>query len=127
MNKIVLFSILAVILIGGYFLFFYEKCSEEQIFNPYKEECVGKKVLCNLNSDCSILEGQTAFFTEESLNIALLSADERSTRVSINGQGETKMIVQDDFSFGEYIIILESTDGDVDKIMGADFEVTKHE
>ena len=116
--------------IGSYFIFFLEKCKDNEIFNPYQDVCVGKRVLCNLDRDCTLLEGQTGFFTEESLSFELISArndDGRGfTTINIAGLGEVNMIEQDDFDFREYTIGFESVDGDPGKIMGASFEVTKN-
>ncbi len=122
--------VILVLGVGGYFIFFLEKCKDNEIFNPYQDVCVGKRVLCNLDRDCTLLEGQTGFFTEESLSFELISArndDGRGfTTINIAGLGEVNMIEQDDFDFGEYTIGFESVDGDSDKIMGASFEVTSN-
>ena len=127
-------TIILVILIVlgsvGYFVFFKEKCAEDKIFNPYTEECVGKNIICSLDSDCSLLEGQTVSFYGENLFFTLISTKDNEgdpgVIVNINGLGETNIIREsNEFSFGNYTIVVESIDGDPDKIMGVDFEVTK--
>jgi len=126
----VLIIVILVVVVGGYFLFFGEKCSEDQLFNPYAEVCVSKSILCNLDGDCALLEGQTASFPGESLIFTLINAEELAggkATINIGGLGEVNLIAQDDFLFGDYNILLESTDGDSERIMGAEFEVTKIE
>ena len=122
--------ILIALGIGAYFLFFSGPCSGDQIYNPYSEICVGKQILCNLDSDCLLLEGQTVSFTGETLAFTLVSAEELGgtdrARISINGQEVELMNQADAFSFGDYNILLESADGDADKIMGASIIVTKN-
>ena len=127
---ILIILIIIGLAIGVYFIFFTEKCSKDQIFDPYKKMCVGKIILCNLGIDCILLEGQTASFPGESLTFTLISAEEAQTgsdraTINIGGLGETNLISGDEFSFEDYTIILESADGDADKIMGAGFEVVK--
>jgi hypothetical protein len=126
---LVILFILVAIITGGYFLIFAEKCPEGELFNPYSNMCVNKNVFCNLNSECTLLEGQSASFPGETLVFTLVSATE--------GQGEDSAIINIDgrevnfayigpvFSFGKYSIGFESADGDADKIMGASFEVIK--
>lgn len=123
--------IILVLAIGSYFLFFREKCPEEELFNPYSNICVNKNVLCNLDTDCLLLEGQTVSFPSENLIFTLVSAKEGvddSAMINVNGAGEVNLknaIEQSSFSFNDYIINFESADGNADKIMGASFEVTK--
>ena len=128
---IVLVLIVIVVLgIGGYFVFFGEKCAEDELFNPYRDVCVGKNVLCNLGGDCTLLEGQSASFPGESFAFRLVLAKEESegdsATISINGATvDLSNYAESSFAFGNYIIFFESADGDADKIMGASFEVTK--
>jgi hypothetical protein len=127
---IIVIVIVLILAVGSYFIFFREKCSKEELFNPYSDICVSKNVLCNLNSDCTLLEGQTVSFSGENLIFTLVSAKEGaddSAIININGAGEvslTNAIEQSSFSFSNYVINFESADGDADKIMGASFEIT---
>jgi len=128
MRKVFILTILIIFIVAivGSFFFFTEKCSENQLFNPYTEKCVGKTVLCNLDADCALLEGQTASFTGENLIFTLTSIEDRNIAlVNINGLGEARINIRNDFTFDKYKILFESADGDENKIMGADFEVTK--
>ena len=116
--------------IGAYFIFFAEKCPEGEIFNPYAEVCVSDSILCNLDRDCTLLEGQTA--TIGSLQFTLISATEHQVydeaTINVGGRGEVNLISggsRDEFSIDEYTIFFEAADGDADKIMGATFEVIK--
>jgi len=121
--------VLGILAVGGYFLMFSEKCPEGELLNPYQDKCVDKNVLCNLDRDCTLLEGQTASFPSESLNFELVSAKDNQgraeTTINIGNSGEVSLFSGSDFSYGEYTIYLESVDGDSDKLMGASFEVIK--
>ena len=133
-NGGVLLLTLVVLLIlivgtGGYFLFFKEKCQENQLFDPYNNICVNKNILCDLNEDCLLLEGQTV--TVNSLKFTLVSATEEQgydkATINVAGLGDVNLMNRDnkgqDFSFDNYTIIFEAADGDSDKIMGAEFTV----
>ena len=117
--------------VGGYFLFFAEKCPDGELFNPYDEVCVSQNILCNLEKDCTILEGQTV--TIDSLQFTLISATEQQgydeATINVGGRGEVNLMNRDpksqEFSFNDYTILFEAADGDADKIMGATFEVLK--
>ncbi len=121
--------VLGVLAVGGYFLIFADKCPEGELLNPYQDKCVGKNVLCNLDRDCTLLEGQIATFPGESLNFELVSAKDNQGRaeatINIKNSGEVNLFGGSDFSYEEYTIYLESVDGDSDKLMGASFEVIK--
>jgi len=116
--------------VGGYFMFF-GGCPEGELFNPYQDICVSKSVFCNLDSECTLLEGQVASIPGETLTFELVFAEEAGQQgdsaiilvggreVTLSNYGESY------FSFGDYTIVFESSDGDADKIMGATFEVTK--
>jgi|TARA_B100001971_G_C17721561_1_gene301448 hypothetical protein len=117
--------------IGAYFIFFAEKCPDGELFNPYDEVCVSENILCNLEKDCTILEGQSV--TIDSLQFTLISATEQQgydeATINVGGQGEVSLTNRDlknsEFSFNDYLIVFEAADGDADKIMGATFEVIK--
>ena len=76
--------------IGAYFIFFAEKCPDGELFNPYDEVCVSENILCNLEKDCTILEGQSV--TIDSLQFTLISATEQQgydeATINVGGQGE---------------------------------------
>ncbi len=131
---VILIIVIILILAGGigaYFIFFAEKCPEEELFDPYNEICVSKNILCNLEKDCNLLEGQTV--TIDSLKFTLISATEQQgydeTTINVGGKGEVNLMNRDpkssEFTFNNYLIIFEAADGDEDKIMGATFEVIK--
>jgi hypothetical protein len=116
----------------GYFLFLSEKCSKGELFNPYSEVCVSENILCNLDRDCTLLEGQTASIND--LQFTLISATEQQSydesTINIEGRGEVNLMNRDsenrEFSYGNYTIILESADGDADKLMGATFIIVSN-
>ena len=112
------------------------KCSTNEIFDPYNNKCISKSVTCQLDKDCLLLEGQTASFTGEDLLLTLISADEGQIgsadddKVTIDVEGFGQVDLESNFensmiTFGNYVIVFETADGDQDKIMGAEFEVTK--
>jgi len=112
-------------------------CQEKEIFNPYKNTCVNKIVICELDKDCFLLEGQTAWFQNEPLELTLISASKKEIGskdvdkaiIFVNGGlGEVNLDTNYEtsaVSFKDYNIVFESSDGDKTKIMGASFEVTK--
>ena len=135
-------TIIAIILvviglgIGSYFLFLWEKCSSEEVLDPYTEECVSKSVFCNLDQNCPLLEGQTASFIGEDLKFTLISASEGqisdfnddTAKINIEGLGQVNLVSKfenSETSFMDYRIVFQAADGDPDKIMGAIFEITK--
>jgi hypothetical protein len=122
------FLFFGVLVFGGYFWIFSEKCPEGKLFNPYQEECVGKNVFCNLESECNLLEGQSVSFPGETLTFTLVSATEQggdSAIIRIDSKEVNFAYVDPIFSFGKYSIAFESADGDADKLMGASFEIKK--
>jgi hypothetical protein len=127
--------IIFLVLIAGflvYFSFFSEKCSKGELFNPYSEVCVSENILCNLDKDCTLLEGQTVSVND--LQFTLISATEQQgydeSIINIEGRGEVNLMNRDsenrEFSYGNYTILLESADGDADKLMGATFIITSN-
>ena len=111
-------------------------CLTNELFDPYKNKCVNKNLVCELDKDCLLLEGQTASFTGEDLIFTLISADEGqislpdddTATINVNGLGEVNLKSDYENSwviFNDYTIVFESADGDENKIMGASFEVTK--
>lgn len=132
---IIIFVIVIILIfaggIGAYFMFFAEKCPDEELFDPYNDLCVSKNILCNLDKECTLLEGQTV--TIDSLKFTLISATEQQgydeSTINVGGQGEVNLRNRDlknsKFSFNDYTIFFEAADGDADKIMGATFEVIK--
>lgn len=127
---ILVIVIILTIGIGGYFLFFWEKCPKDKLFDPYNEICVNKNILCNLDTDCTLLEGQTVNI-EGILEFILISATEEQgsdkATINVEGLGDVNLMNGDtkssEFSFKGYKIIFEASDGDKDKIMGATFTV----
>lgn len=127
---ILVIVIILIIGVGGYFLFFLEKCSEDKLFDPYNEICVNKNILCNLDTDCNLLEGQTVNI-EGIMKFTLISATEEQgydkATINVESLGDVNLMNRDtksqEFSFGGYKIIFEAADGDADKIMGATFTV----
>lgn len=130
---IVLVIVIVLILgIGGYFLFFYEKCPKDQLFDPYNKICVNKNILCNSDKDCTLLEGQTVSI-DGIVRFTLISATEEQgydkATINVDDLGDVNLMNGDtkssEFSFKGYKIIFEASDGDKDKIMGATFTVIK--
>lgn len=124
--------ILIALGVGAYFLFFASPCSGDEIYNPYEDICVEKRQFCVFNSDCSLLEGQTASFPGGDFIFTLLEANELSygdarALINIQGIGETEVYSGEIYTFGDYEFMIESADGDKNLIMGAEFALQKVE
>lgn len=128
---VVLVVVIVVALgVGAYFVF-GAKCPEGELFNPYDDICVSENVFCNLGTECLLLEGQVVSFPGEDLTFELVFSKEMGQQgdsATINIGGSEVVLSNGGasfFSFGDYMIAFESSDGDAEKIMGATFIVEK--